>query len=132
MAEYIKAVIIDNPPPDSKTFLRAANTNTYYLTSKHIASGTSLSEEHPVRRVLAAAAVEGYLQDDNHKFLKETQEVTNFSADLLKAVKATLGSVEHHYDQPRFKDPLSGEYVWLVKKRIEGSILLRFHFPNAY
>jgi hypothetical protein len=55
------------------------------------------------------AAVEGYLRHDNHKFLRETQEVPNFSVDLLQAVKATLKTITHSKSSINFKDPISGE-----------------------
>jgi len=110
MAEHIKAIIIANPAPGLKSY-----TNTYCLTSKHIVSAASLPEEHPVRSILAAAAVKGYLRDDNYRFLKETQEVPNFSADLLKAVKATLKSLTISYTSITVKDPVSGENVYLGK-----------------
>jgi hypothetical protein len=111
MAERIEAIIIANP--DSN--LRKPDTNTHYLTSEHIISVASLPKEHPVRSLLAAAAVEGYLRDDNHKFLKEIQEVPNFSADLLKAVKATLKSVRlDSCGRILVTDPFSGEKVYLV------------------
>ena len=100
IAEHIKAIII-------------ANTSHHSIISKHIVSAASLPEEHPVRSLLAAAAVEGYLQHDNHKFLKEIQEVPNFSADLLKAVKATLKSITTSDDYIYVKDPVSGEDVYL-------------------
>jgi hypothetical protein len=107
MAEHIKAIITANPAPGP----RKPDTNTRYLTSEHIISVASLPKEHPVRSLLAAAAVEGYLRDDNHKFLKETQEVPNFSVDLLKAVKATLKTSTAGYIV--VKDPVSGENVYL-------------------
>ena len=110
MAERIKAIIIANP--DSNP--RKPDTNTQYLTSKHIISVASLPKEHPVRSLLAAAAVEGYLRDDNHKFLKETQEVPSFSVDLIKAVKATLKSITTDYDCIIVKDPVTGEDVYLT------------------
>jgi hypothetical protein len=94
MAEHIKATIIANPglklPVDPK---RDPNTNTHSLSSQHIASAAYLPDGHPVRRMLATASVEGYLRHDNHKFLKESQEVPSFSVDLLTAVKATLKTV---------------------------------------
>jgi hypothetical protein len=62
-----------------------------------------------VRCILATAAVEGYLRRDDHKFLKETEEVPNFSADLLKAVKATLKDLTYVDYSITFKDPISGE-----------------------
>lgn len=111
MAEHIKAIIIANPAPSP----RKSDTNTYYLTSKHIISAASLPEEHPVRSILAAAAVKGYLRDDNYRFQKETQEVPNFSADLLKAVKATLKSLTITHSSITVKDPVSGEKMYLGK-----------------
>jgi hypothetical protein len=70
MAEHIKAIIIANPTPDGLMFQnnRHSDTNTYCLTSQHIISAALLPEGHPVRCIFAAAAVEGYLQQENrHK-----------------------------------------------------------------
>jgi len=111
MAEHIRAIIIANPAPGQ----RKSDTNTYCLISKHIISAASLPEEHPVRSILAATAVKGYLLDDNYRFQKETQEVPNFSADLLKTVKATLKSLTITYNSITVKDPVSGENVYLGK-----------------
>lgn len=115
MAERIKAIILANPAPPSKKSpkTRDPDTNTYCLVSQHIKSAAFLPEGHPVRGTLAAAAVEGYLRHDNHKFLRETRGVPNFSVDLLQAVKATLKTVT--YGQSRFscKDPISGETLHL-------------------
>jgi hypothetical protein len=64
-----------------------------------------------VRRTFAAASVEGYLrQEDGHKFSKETQEIPNFAADLLKAVRATLKTLTY-VDNITFEDPISGEML---------------------
>jgi hypothetical protein len=60
------------------------------------------------------AVVKGYLQTDHHKFQTETQEVPNFSADLLKAVKATLKTLSSRNDIT-FKNSISGETVPLWK-----------------
>ena len=98
MAEHIKAIII-------------ANTSRHCLISRHIVSAASLPEEHPVRSLLAAAAVKGYLRGDDHEFLKEVQEVPNFSADLLKAVKATLESITTDYGCIIVEDPVTGEDI---------------------
>lgn len=64
-----------------------------------------------MRCILAAAAVEGYLRhEDGHKFLKETQDVPNFAADLLKAVRATLKTLTR---ATTFEDPITGESLRL-------------------
>jgi hypothetical protein len=96
IAGHIKALILANPAPDDSKFYmwRPPDTNTHCLTSQHIISAVALPEGHSVRGILAAAAVEGYLREVNFKFLKETLEVPDFSADLLKAVRVTLGSIE--------------------------------------
>ena len=114
MAERIKALVRENPGPSS--FPRNPDTNTYCLTSQHITWAAFLPEGHPVRGVLAMAAVEGYLQSDHHKFQIETQEVPNFSADLLKAVKATLKTLSWgDRNDVTFNDPISGTTVSLRK-----------------
>jgi hypothetical protein len=88
MAGRMKAIIIADPALPSEG-TRDPDTNTYCLTSQHIISAAFLPDGHPVRCILATAAVEGYLRQDSHKLLKETQEVPNFSADLLVAKHLT-------------------------------------------
>lgn len=71
MAERIKAIIIAIPAP-RKGKTRDPDTNTHCLISQHIKSAALLPEGHPVRSILATAAVDGYIRHDNHKFLRET------------------------------------------------------------
>jgi hypothetical protein len=71
IVEHIKAIIIANPTSDDWKFQnnRHPDTNTYCLTSQHIISSALLPKGHPVRCIFAAAAVEGYLRQENgHKF----------------------------------------------------------------
>jgi hypothetical protein len=115
MAEHIKAIIIANSTPDGWKFQnhRHPDTNAYCLTSQHIISAALLPEGHPVRYIFAAAAVEGYLrQETGHKFLKEIQEVPNFAADLLKAVRATLRTSTYVHTIT-FEDPISRKTLGL-------------------
>ena len=101
-AERIKAIILANPAPEGPKWLeRAPDTNTFFLTSQHITSALILPEGHPVRAILAAAAVEGCLRQHNYKF---EEEVPEFSMDLLRAVRATLESIDI---SPYFEDPIS-------------------------
>ena len=117
VAEHIKAIILANPAPEDWKFYmgRHPDTNTHCLTSQHIISAVSLPEGHSVRRILAAAAVEGYLRVDKCKFLKETLEVPDFLVDLLKAVRVTLGSLGYEEYKINFKDPISGNRLKLLK-----------------
>lgn len=94
MAEHIKAIIIANPPPHGEGGKGDPDAHTYCLTSQNIISAAFLPKGHPVRAMLAMASVEGYLRHDNHKFLRESQEVPSFSADLLNSVKATLKTLQ--------------------------------------
>ena len=125
MAERIKAIIIANPARTTDEIYNEAPgplecNNTYCLTSEHISSAADLPDGHPVRQILATAAVKGYLLHDDHKFSKEMREVHNFSVDLLKAVKATLKNLRpanmYHSDQNIIvRDPLRGETFRLVQ-----------------
>ena len=109
MAKHIKAIIIANPTLDGWKFQnnRHPNANTYCLTSQHIILVALLPKGHPVRCIFATTAVEGYLRQENgYKFLKETQEVPGFAANLPKAVRATLRTLTYVHT---FKDPISKE-----------------------
>lgn len=118
MAEYIRNIIIANPHPMTNDFFMHVDANTYWLDREHIISASYLRRGHPVRRTLAAASVQGYLQSDQHKFVEETQEYPSFAADLLLEIRSTL-------DRPKsnpagtFEDPISGRILEL-EGMIEG------------
>ena len=112
MARYIRKTLIANPNPESNHFWRHADTNTFCLTSQHISSASFLPPHHPVRRVLAAASVEGYLRDQNHKFAPETLQYPSFGADLLREVSIALDGLKSA-SKVAFEDPVSGSRVEL-------------------
>jgi hypothetical protein len=112
MARYIKDVLVCNPDPRCDgSFLRHIDTNTYCLTRQHIIWATFLPPGHLVSRILAAASVEGYLRDENYKFVQETHEYPTFGADLLQEVKSTLNRIESATRKTTFEDPISGKRV---------------------
>jgi hypothetical protein len=115
MAEHIKAIILSNPAPESTQFghSRDPDTNTYSLTGQHITSASFLPGGHPIRKVVAAAAVEGYLRHDKHKFLEEIREATNFAVDLLEEVKGTLKTVTSDFT---FRDPFTGKTLPFINE----------------
>jgi hypothetical protein len=115
MANRIKAIILHKPSPTGDRPKRNPGANTDFLVSQHIRSAALLPDGHPIRNILANAAVEGYLISDGHKFLREAKEVTSFSYDLLTSVKATLKTLKSGYSGISFKDPLSGDIVYLGK-----------------
>jgi len=118
MAEHIKAIILANPTPENTHFDqgRDPDTNTYSLAGQHITSATLLPDGHPIRKVLAIAAVEGYIRRDKHKFWKEIRESPNFAVDLLLEVKETLKTVTFGEPNCTFKDPFSGKTLPFVTK----------------
>ncbi len=81
MAERIKAIIIANPVRDSDKYYSEPRgpleyDNTYCLASEHITSAADLPDGHPVHHTLAAACVEGYLLNDDHKFSRCEKSTT--------------------------------------------------------
>ena len=68
-----------------------------------------------MRAILAAAVVEGYLRQDNCKFLRETSKVLDFLVDLLKAVRATIKSIAYEFNTLTFEDPISGVRLGLQR-----------------
>jgi hypothetical protein len=83
MAEHIQAVVMADPVPQS-LMGRRPDTNTHCLISQHIISAASLPAGHPVRVLLAAATVEGYLRCDNYKLSKEAKKLTTFLLIFLR------------------------------------------------
>ncbi|CAG8177605.1 unnamed protein product, partial [Penicillium salamii] len=109
MAQYIKDILVANPDPRcDDLFLRPIDTNTYCITRQHITWATSLPPGHSVRRILAAASVEGYLRDENYKFVQLTQEHPTFGSDLLQEVRSTIGQLQSTQRKSTFEDPISG------------------------
>ncbi|KAJ5660361.1 hypothetical protein N7507_006812 [Penicillium longicatenatum] len=114
MAQYIKDLLIANPDPKGNNFLdpiRSIDTNTYCLTRQHILWATYLPSGHLVRRILAAASVEGYLRDKNYKFVQATQEYPTFGADLLQEVSLALGGFKVTPKKTILEDPISGAVI---------------------
>ncbi|KAJ5927147.1 hypothetical protein N7516_008920 [Penicillium verrucosum] len=108
MAEYIKNILKHNPHPQNNSCWRHVDSNTYYLTHNHIASAILLPREHPVRSVVAAASVEGFLRSANPKFSEEIHAYPSFGADLLQETRLILHRVKP-LRAATFKDPISGE-----------------------
>jgi hypothetical protein len=102
MAQYIRGILVNR---DTLAFSNPWDVNTAFLSRDHIVSATFLPRGHPVRQVLAAASVRGYLQNENYKFARETQDYPSFGADLLLEVRLTLNRVKYARSGT-FKDPL--------------------------
>jgi hypothetical protein len=116
MAEHIKAIILAHPAPEQNHFEqgRDPDTNTYWLASHHITSAALLPDGHPIRKVLATAAVERYIRRHKHKFLSEIRKAPNFAVDLLLEVKETLKIVGIGNPKLTFRDPFSGNTIPFV------------------
>ncbi|EHA22171.1 hypothetical protein ASPNIDRAFT_40909 [Aspergillus niger ATCC 1015] len=82
MARRIKEISKANPEPQPFTG-KHVDMNTYCLTPEHIIWATFLPDGHAVRHVLAAASIDGYFRDENHKF-EEVQAYPTFGADVLQ------------------------------------------------
>jgi hypothetical protein len=109
MARYIKDILIANPEPETFFEERRVDINTYCLTTEHMISATSLPEGHAVRHVLAAASVEGYLRDENHKFAQEARAYPTFGADVLHELRKALNSLKVVNSAATVEDPISGK-----------------------
>lgn len=108
MAEQIRVIIKDAKNITSNAdWRRDPGLNTRWIGSKHIKWASSLPRLHPIRRVLAEAAVEGYFRSEGvHKFHTETREVPEFAADLLDAVRDVLKRLKE-YGHLTFMDPIT-------------------------
>jgi hypothetical protein len=67
MAEHIRSLTNGSSAPHDNEF----DSHTHLIHSKHIAYAVHLPQGHSVREILAAASVKGYLQKEEHKFIKE-------------------------------------------------------------
>ena len=98
--------IMQAPNPQASSY-RSAGQNVAHITPLHIASASQLHPDNPVRRLFAAAAVEGYLRDLHFPFLAETKDTPSFAIDLLRETQVALHqpAAEACY----FVDPISGQ-----------------------
>lgn len=107
MAEHIRATILANTAPESYEY----DGNTYNIEPSHIISASCLPAGHPVRKMLAAASVRGYLREEDHKFSKEAREVVNYASDLLDAAKDVLKMSGMKRRSDYMVDCFSGTYI---------------------
>lgn len=111
MALSIKNVLIANRDADPKMNPKQwINLNTRWITENHINSASFLPRGHAVRRILAAASVEGFIQGPNYKFSNQAREHPTFAADLLEEVRCALTSVSQIQGTPYVKDPITGSH----------------------
>jgi BTB/POZ domain len=101
LAGRIESIILKNPAPGT------SGSNTWCLEPEHIRSAVLLPTGHPVRGLLANAAVDGYIRQHNHKFAREAREVPGFSADLLDAVRTTIRGMGCPKCKFSFIDPIT-------------------------
>lgn len=114
MAQYIKDIIVANPDHQTSFLGPHVDTNTFWLTSDHIFSAVVLPQEHPVRRIIAAASVSGYLQSGEHKFAEVAQNCPSFGADLLREARLALNGLNLTINATvTFVDPISGRRLHL-------------------
>ncbi|KAJ5975377.1 hypothetical protein N7481_009084 [Penicillium waksmanii] len=116
IAQCIEDIIISTPHPKNSatSSRRAFNTHTYYLRRDHIASASILHQGHPVRTVLAAASVEGFLRTETPKFSEEIQAYPSFGADVLLEIRRTLHS--GMTQTFTFEDPISGKKLKALRE----------------
>ncbi len=111
MAEHLRRTILANTPAQDSIFAIPPDEHTYHLRLEHIRSGVLLREDHPVRKMLASAAVKGYLLRNQGKNFRETQGLPDFAVDVLREVGVALESLEPEERGMTFADPFSGQRV---------------------
>lgn len=111
MAERIKAMIVGKAPAKAKKKTAFINHNKC-LTSEHFMSAALLPKGHPVRTILAMAAVPEFLNRAN--YLNEALENCDFAVDLLKEVQIATKSFQYDGSFMTIQDPLSDVRITLV------------------
>ncbi|KAI2734749.1 hypothetical protein DTO013E5_9726 [Penicillium roqueforti] len=106
MAKYIQDILLD-----ADTEFYGIDRNTWFINSDHIISALNLPHDHAVRRLLAAASVEGYMRSDDYKFADLTQEYPPFGADLLRGVQLALRGLRR--SDASLVDPIRGGRIYI-------------------
>jgi hypothetical protein len=113
MAEHLRQTILANAPAQDSVFVTPPDEHTYHLRLEHIRAGVQLPKRHPVRTMLASAAVKGCLLRNQGKNFKETQSLPDFAVDVLREVGVALESLESEKRGMTFADPFSEQRVQL-------------------
>jgi hypothetical protein len=100
LAGRIKELLVSNPGCET-------DTNTHLLTKENIISAIQLPCGDPIRSVLAAASVEGFLTLTTCKFAKLMQQHPAYGSDLLQEVKGVFDAVHAH--RYLIRDPIRGD-----------------------
>ena len=109
LAKGMKEIILASPKPaPGESYV---DVNTQHLTTQHSCSVATLPTKHPVRRMVAAASVEGYLRNEKYKFADEIQKYPTFAADLLEITRMVLKKLRTEQNGHVVDDPLSGRKV---------------------
>jgi energy-converting hydrogenase A subunit M len=114
IANLIEKILVATPKPDSTSY--KFDMNSYWITGKHVNSAAFLPKGHAVRRILAAASVEGYLKKKEYKFVRVARDHASFGADLLEEVRQTLSSlkvVRNNLLGATVEDPITGQNFYL-------------------
>ncbi|TVY31909.1 hypothetical protein LSUB1_G008860 [Lachnellula subtilissima] len=118
IVEHIKNIILENPAPPKKAWPhgRIGNNNMFHVSSQHLESAWKLPDGHPVRKMFAAASVEGYLTCKVPKYYQETREIPGFAEDLLDELNEVLSNLEgDEYRHSIFTEPISGQQFVICK-----------------
>jgi hypothetical protein len=102
--------------------------NTSCLMSQHVISATFLPQGHAVRRILAAATVEGYLRCEHHRFAQEARERPTYGVDILEEVGLALKGLKLSQSYGTYQDPLGGEGTLSTTFTGEGAYYLQSVF----
>ncbi|KAJ5380879.1 uncharacterized protein N7496_003307 [Penicillium cataractarum] len=111
VVQYIKSTLAASVGGQPRANATDRVLKTHVLTREHIFAAGYLRRGHPVRRVVAAASVEGFFLDANYKFVKEDREHPTFAADLLAEVRWALQSLSCKGGCATVTDPLDGEII---------------------
>jgi len=116
VSKRIKDVLLKYPAPPVWNE-RHGDMNMACVLSQHLRSAWKLPDGHPVRKLFAAATVEGYLRCEKPKFHQEIREIHGFATDLLDEANKVIGSLETPWNEScaYFREPISGIRLKFVK-----------------
>lgn len=106
MAEYIKNVLDDAFYPQQP--------HTHNVTEGHIVAAGYLPEGHAVRRMLAVAAIRGFLLREGENVERWAREYPTFGAELLLEVRHVLDSLSVENYCVVAEDPITGDGMTLL------------------
>lgn len=124
-ADRIKDMLLDKREQNDY------NRNTRHLISGHLQAASDLPVNHPVRKVLVAAAIRGCMRTKpyNSRFLSELRKAPDLAVDILKEIPTTLRGINFEEREVEYESVDEGECWYGSEEGRDRDFAITFKDP---